>query len=95
MWRIVGIRVELPCHNVEVDDAVLELRVRFGTYNAQVHVPKDEAVVFYEYFIAGCCDIHCIEIRPRNSPITGGFGCVNEGSTYVLNEPKKEQTWNQ
>jgi hypothetical protein len=36
------------------DDAVLELRVRCCTCNAQAHVPKDEAtIVFHEYFNAG------------------------------------------
>ena len=44
VWRVVGIRVGLPRHDVEVegvvvkDDAVLELRVRSCTCNAQAHV---------------------------------------------------------
>ncbi len=44
MWRIVGVRVGLPRHDVEVEGVVL----------------KDEAVlnsVFHEYFNAGCCDM--------------------------------------
>ena len=64
MWRVVGVRVGLPRHDMEVegvvvkDDAVLELRVRCCTCNAQAHVPKDEApIVFHEYFNAGCCDM--------------------------------------
>ena len=57
MWRVVGFRVGLPRHDMEVegvdvkDDAVLELRARCCTFNA-----KDEAtIVFHEYFNAGCC----------------------------------------
>ena len=46
VWRVVGVRVGLPRHDMEVegvvvkDDAVLELRVRCCTCNAQAHVPK-------------------------------------------------------
>ena len=40
MWRVFGVRVELPRHDMEVegvvvkDDAVLELHVRWCTCNA-------------------------------------------------------------
>ena len=54
----------LPRHDMEVegvvvkDDAILELRVRCCTCNAQAHVPKGEAtIVFHEYFNAGRCDM--------------------------------------
>ena len=63
MWRVVGLRVGLPRHDIEVegvavkDDAVLELRVRCCTCNAQVHVPNEATIVFHEYFSVGCCDI--------------------------------------
>ena len=64
MWRVVGVRVGLPRHDMEVegvvvkDDAILELRVGYCTCNAQAHVPKDDAtIVFHEHFNAGCCDM--------------------------------------
>ena len=64
MWRVVGVRVGLPRHDMEVegvvvkDDAVLELRVRCCTCNAQAHVPKRRGHHrVHEYFNAGCCDM--------------------------------------
>ncbi len=45
VWRIVEVRVGLPRHDMKVEgvvvkaDAVLELRVRCCTCNAQAHVP--------------------------------------------------------
>ena len=65
MWRVVGVRVGLPRHDMEVEGVVvkdercgLELRVRCCTCHAQAHVPNDEAtIVFQEYFNAGCCDM--------------------------------------
>ena len=65
MRRVVGIRVGLPRHDVEVedvvvkDDAVLELRVCCCTHAMLRRMSqKDEAtIVFHEYFNAGCCDM--------------------------------------
>ncbi len=65
MWRVVGVKVGLPRHDMEVegvvvkDDAVLELRVRCVAHAMLRRMSqKDEAtIVFHEYFNASCCDI--------------------------------------
>ena len=64
MWRVVGVRVGLPRHDIEVegvvvkDDAVLELRVVAAHAMLRHMSQKDEAtIVFHEYFNAGCCDM--------------------------------------
>ena len=62
MWRIVGVRMGLLRHDMEgaevegvvvKDDAVLELRVRCCTCNAQALSQEYEAW-FHEYCNAGC-----------------------------------------
>ena len=64
MWRIVGVRVGLPRHDIEVegvvvkDDAVLDRRVVAAHAMLRRMSQKDEAtIVFHEYFNAGCCDM--------------------------------------
>ena len=64
MRCVVGIRVGLPHHDVEVegvvvkDDAVLELRAVAAHAMLRRMSQKDEAtIVFHEYFRTGCCDM--------------------------------------
>ncbi len=62
VWRIVGVKVGLPRHNMEVEGVVV---IRFWNSESVVaHAmlrrmsQKDEAtIMFHEYFNADCCDM--------------------------------------
>ncbi len=63
MWRVVGVRVGLPRHHMEVegvvvkDDAVLELRVAAHAILRRMYQKDEATIVFHEYFNAACCDM--------------------------------------
>ena len=70
VWSVVGVKVGLPRHDMEVegvvvkDDAVLELRVHAAHAMLRSMSQKDEAtIVFHEYFNAGCCDMMNLSAR--------------------------------
>ncbi len=64
MWRVVGVRVGLPRHDMEVegvfvkDDAVWNSASTAARAMLRRMSQKDEAtIVFHEYFNTGCCDM--------------------------------------
>ena len=61
MWRVVGVRVGLLCHDREVEGVVVKDDTVWNSASVAAHAKlrcmsqKDEAaIVFHEYFNAGC-----------------------------------------
>ena len=64
MWRVVGVRVGLPRHEMEVEGIVVKMKRFWNSASVAAHEmlrrmsQKDEAtIVFHEYFGTGCCDM--------------------------------------